>query len=160
MNTRRKPNQPLPPKNATKARSLRHPRPFVLAVALAAVHFLTLFAAITSVVLFIMDPQELTMQLLLGSVATSIFTWILAYFKRKAVLCPLCKGTPLFNSGAMPHPNATRLWPFNYGLSAVLSLLFTQHFRCMYCGCRYDLLREPRDHRHIDDEEGPRFRNA
>lgn len=160
MNTRRKPNPPPRPKNATKARSLRHPRPFVLAVALAAVHFLTLVAAITSVVLFIMDPRHLTMLLLLGSVAASIFTWILAYFKRKAALCPLCKGTPLFNSGAIPHPNATRLRPFNYGLSAVLSLLFTHHFRCMYCGCRYDLLREPRDHRHADDEEGPGVTDA
>ncbi len=120
----------------------------------AAVHYIVLLAAIASAVIFAFFPQELTMRLLLGSVGFAIFTWILAYYRRRAALCPLCKGTPLLNSGALPHATASRLRPFNHGVSAVLSCLFTHRFRCMYCGSRYDLLRQPRYERDEDEAQG------
>jgi hypothetical protein len=132
---------------------LRHPRSFFQAIFYSALHFLTLLAAIASGVLFLISPHDATMRLLLGSVAAAIVTWIFAYFRRRVALCPLCKGTPLLNSGALPHHSASRIRPFNFGISAVLSCLFTHHFRCMYCGSRYDLLRQPRDHREADDDD-------
>jgi hypothetical protein len=155
MNRRRKPNQQPNSRTSTKARSLRHPRNFFLGIFFAAVHYLSLFAFLTCLVLFVKSPHLSTAKLLLGSVVLAILTWIIAYFRRKAAVCPLCKGTPLINSGALPHPNAVRLRPLNYGVTAVLSALFTHHFRCMYCGSRYDLLRQPRDYRHSLDEQEP-----
>ena len=151
MNQRRRTSHQAGPKASSKARSLHHPQKFVVALLFAALHFLTLFGVATCVVLFIQEPNQQTVELLIGSVAISIATWIVAYFKRKKPLCPLCKGTPLVESGALPHPRAFRIRPLNHGVSAVLSTLFTHQFRCMYCGSRYDLLRQPRDHRqHID----------
>lgn len=140
------------PKSSTKARSLRHPRSFFQAIFFAAIHYLTLLAASASVVIFVISPHVTTMRLLFGSVGLSIVTWIVAYYKRRAALCPLCKGTPLLNSGALPHPTAWRLKPLNFGVTAVFTCLLTHHFRCMYCGSRYDLLRQPRDHR-MEEED-------
>ena len=60
---------------------------------------------------------------------------------RRSARCPLCKGTPYLNTGALTHRNATRLFPLNHGTSALLSSLITQRFRCMYCGTRFDLLK-------------------
>jgi hypothetical protein len=155
MNRRRKPDQRPKPKSSSKARSLRHPRSFFLAIFFTAIHYLSLIACITCLVFFVREPHFGTAGILGGSVGLAILTWIIAYYKRRAALCPLCKGTPLLNSGAIPHPAATRLRPFNHGVSSVLSCLFTHHFRCMYCGSWYDLLRQPRDHRHDRDEEEP-----
>ena len=151
MNQRRRTSLQAGSKGSSKARSIHHPQKYVVALFFAALHFLTLFAVATCLVLFIMDPHLRTVQLLIASVAISIATWIVSYVKRKKPLCPLCKGTPLVESGALPHPRAFRIRPLNHGVSAVLSALFTHQFRCLYCGSRYDLLRQPRDHRHQID---------
>jgi len=110
----------------------------------SAVHYLCLCAWITCMVMFIINPKEpLASYFLIGSMVASVLTWIWAFFKRRAARCPLCKGTPLLNSGALPHGRAVRVPPFNYGVTATLSLLCTQEFRCMYCGSLYDLLKPP-----------------
>lgn len=142
-----KPDRGSPPRkpsrDSRKARSLRTRRPILIAVALAAIHYLALATALTAAVLFAIDPSMDTAKVLIATVAFAIATWIAAWFRRKAALCPLCKGTPLLNTGAMPHALAYRFPPFNHGVTAILTTLFSLHFRCMYCGSHYDLLRSP-----------------
>ena len=59
-----------------------------------------------------------------GSMFSAIM-WLIAFFKRRAAYCPLCKGTPLINSGALPHSRARRLFPLNHGVTATLSIIAT-----------------------------------
>ncbi|WP_338286771.1 hypothetical protein [Luteolibacter sp. LG18] len=128
--------------------------PFVSAMFWAAMHYLCVVAWITSAVMFAIRRDQLTSELLIGSMVLSVLSWIWAFFKRRAARCPLCKGTPLLNSGALPHGRAVRLAPLNHGVSATLSLLFTQEFRCMYCGNLYDLLKPCQSSRPPVESEG------
>ena len=125
----------------SRARSLPSARPFRVAVFFASLHFLGLVATATALAGFFLQPSLLASRLLIAGIGFSAVTWLIAYFKRRAVHCPLCKGTPLINSGALPHVRARRILPFNHGVSAVFSILATQKFRCMYCGSDYDLLK-------------------
>jgi hypothetical protein len=125
------------------ARSLPSKRPFYVAVFFSALHFLGLIMTITALVLFITEPSQPARNLILGGIGFSMVTWLIAFFKRRAADCPLCKGTPLLNSGARPHSRAKRLLPLSHGVSATLSIIATQTFRCMYCGSDFDLLKTP-----------------
>lgn len=138
-----------------KARSIRHKRPFVGAVLASAIHYLCLVATVTCGVIFALDPQQRTMRALVACLGLSLVSWLIAYFRRRAAVCPLCKGTPMLHSGALPHAKAFRLPPFNHGVTAVLSTLVSQQFTCMYCGCRFDLLKESSQHVYTDDDRAP-----
>jgi hypothetical protein len=124
-----------------RARSVPSARPFRVAVFFSALHFLGLIVTATALAGFFLRPSELASHLLVAGIIFSAISWLISYFKRRTVHCPLCKGTPLANSGALPHVRARRIGPFNHGISAVLSILATQKFRCMYCGSDYDLLK-------------------
>jgi hypothetical protein len=124
-------------------RSIPHKQPFVRAVLLSALHYMGIFTATTTLVVFFLNPTRLATFVFMASVAFIGITWFLAFFKRRSTCCPLCKGTPLINSGALSHQKATRIWPFNHGISATLSILATQTFRCMYCGTTFDLMKTP-----------------
>ncbi|MGC4015960.1 MAG: hypothetical protein QM755_15755 [Luteolibacter sp.] len=117
---------------AARARSLPYRAPFISAMLWTAVYYLCLIGWVTCAVLFGIYRNELTSRLLIGAMLACIAAWIWAFFKRRAARCPLCKGTPLLNSGALPHGRAVRLAPLNHGTTACISLLFTQQFRCMY----------------------------
>jgi len=124
-----------------RARSLPFRKPFVIAGLFSAIHFLALLAWLTCIVLFFLDRTEVASNLVVGSIVMVVVTWLIAFFQRRSVRCPLCKGTPLLNSGALPHGKAFRIPPLSHGLTATLSLIFTQEYRCMYCGNVYDLLK-------------------
>lgn len=133
-----------PPAKGTKilrARSLPTTRPFNVAGFFYALFVLGLIALVTTLVMFFKAPNELVLKAVLGSLAFSIVNWVIAFFKRRKALCPLCKGTPLVNSGALPHSNASRLPILNHGVTATLSVIATQKFCCMYCGSTFDLLK-------------------
>lgn len=137
-------NDLTPPKaKLVRARSLPSSRPFNVAAFFSALHYLGCITTVTACVLFLLEPSKLATQVILGGIAFSVVTWLIAFFKRRSARCPLCKGTPLINSGALPHARATRIPPFNHGVSATLSIIATQTFRCMYCGSDYDLLKTP-----------------
>jgi hypothetical protein len=133
-----------------RARSLPTSAPFDIAVFFSKLHFLGLVMTLTSVGLFVQEPNQLTAGLILTGTGFSIVTWIIAFFKRRSARCPLCKGSPLINSGARPHSKARRIFPFNHGVSATLSIIATQRFCCMYCGSDFDLLKAPS---HLRDRE-------
>lgn len=134
--------QPAKPK-ALRARSLPSSRPFTVAGFFSALHYFGLITTLTAFVLFLSEPSQLATKVVVGGLAFSGVTWLIAFLKRRCAHCPLCKGTPLLNSGAFAHSRATRIYPFNHGVSATLSVIATQTFRCMYCGSDFDMLKTP-----------------
>ena len=136
------PLPPIPPK-ISRARSLPTARKFAVTVFFTTLHYLGLIAGLTALVYFFRGPSEQASWFLLGGIAFSVITWFIAFLLRRSTCCPLCKGTPLINSGALAHARAKRLPPFNHGVTATLSILVTQKFRCMYCGSDFDLLKTP-----------------
>lgn len=126
-----------------RARSLPSARPFRVAVFFSALQLLGLVVMVTGLVCFTREANYIASRILLGGLGFSVLAWFIAFFKRRSAFCPLCKGTPLINSGARAHVRAKRIFPFNHGTTATLSILATQRFRCMYCGSDFDLLKPP-----------------
>ncbi len=134
---------PIQNSKVKRARSLHTHRPFNVAVFCSVIHYFGLVTTLTTLVFLIINPRELGLILVLVGVVFSLVTWIIAYYRRKLAFCPLCKGTPLLNSGAYPHASARRIYPFNHGVTAVLSIIVIQKFRCMDCGSDFDMLKIP-----------------
>lgn len=137
-------NLPAPARSRfSRARSLPSSKAFTIAVFFSAIHYLGLIATVTAFAAFFVYPSQLATKVIVGSVIFSAVTWLIAFFRRRCAYCPLCKGTPLINSGALAHSRAVRIPPFNHGTSATLSIIATHTFRCMYCGSDFDLLKTP-----------------
>lgn len=124
-----------------RARSLPFRSPFIVAAFLSAIHYLSIIAWLTCLTMFAFQRNEAASKMVLYSMCLVVATWFVAFIKRRSARCPLCKGTPLLNSGALPHGKASRIPPLNHGTTATLSLICTQEYRCMYCGNLYDLLK-------------------
>ena len=137
---------------AHRARSLPRPQAFRVAVFFAAVHYLGVVATLTALAAIFMEPSQSASWFFVGSLVFCALSWLVAFFKRRSTFCPLCKGTPLLSTGARTHVRARRLYPLNHGVTAILSIMATQKFRCMYCGSDYDLLK-PSSRLHGTDEE-------
>jgi len=118
-------------------------RPFTVAVIFSALHYLGLLTTLTAVGLLFEDRSQILVNLILSGLVFSLLMWVIALLKRRVAHCPLCKGTPLINSGALPHSRALRIGPFNHGVTATFSIIATQRFCCMYCGSDFDLLKTP-----------------
>jgi hypothetical protein len=137
-------NRDQPPARGMKmlrARSLPTTRPFHIASAFYALFVLGLIMTSTTLLMLVKTPNEFVLKAVIGSLGFTIVCWMIAFFKRRKALCPLCKGTPLINSGARPHMNASSLPILNHGVTATLSVIVTQRFCCMYCGSYFDLLK-------------------
>ena len=139
------------PRGKVRPRSLPSTRPFTSAAIFSAFFYVSVITTATALALFLTDPNHLAMQVLLGSLALSVVMGLVSFFKRRGAHCPLCKGTPLVSSGALAHSRAVRLFPFNHGTTATLSIIATHTFRCMYCGSDFDLLKKPSHLRGKDD---------
>ena len=126
-----------------RLRSVPDRQPYVRALLLCTIHYMGIIATLTTIAAFVIAPSRLATLVLIVCLGFTAATWLLAYFKRRVTHCPLCKGTPLLSSGALPHKNATRIFPFNHGVTATLSIIATQKFRCMYCGTGFDILKPP-----------------
>lgn len=131
----------------------------MLATFLWFIHFLSLLTLGACIYLFAVHRNKVAMYAAVGALGLVVLTWGMAFFQRKAALCPMCKGTPLLPSGANPHEKAAK-WPLlNHGVTAVLSILFAQRFTCMYCGARFDMLKPYRRGQRGNPEDdllGPR----
>lgn len=84
--------------------------------------------------------------LALGGIGLFAFTRSLVFILADALTCPLCHGTVMKLRNCRKHDQAFRLWPLSHRASAVLSLLLTFGFRCMYCGTPYRLGRRRSHH--------------
>jgi len=144
---------PASPPGSTSAptpvrlRSVPYRKPFVSAQVLAVINYICAVAVMTCVPILLLQPTPHNVKILLGCVAACVVAGLVSFLNRRKVLCPLCKGTPLVSSKARIHPKATRIFPLDYGTSTMLTLIFTQTFRCMYCASRFDLLKERPDQR-------------
>lgn len=132
----------------SRTKSLPSCRRFYTAVICSIINIATLAVTVTALVQLLSAPSPLKLIITLGALAGSLATWLLAHLQRKNALCPLCKGTPLANTGALPQRSAQRLRPLNEGSTAVLSIIATQRFRCMYCSSNFDLLKPSRHQGH------------
>lgn len=130
-------------KRRPPARSLPTAWPFTRATIFSALHYLGIIGAFTAAMVFLLRPDRLACEVFLSSLAFCVVTWPVAYLTRRTARCPLCCGTPLASSGARPHSRAVRIFPLNHGVTATLSILATQKFRCMYCGSDFDLMKTP-----------------
>jgi hypothetical protein len=125
----------------SRARSIHNKQPFTVAVLFTLLHYLCLIGLVTCAVILILNPKPASVPPLVVALIASLVTWLISYLRRRSARCPLCKGSPLLESGAVKHAKAYRLRPFNHGATAVLGILFLNRFRCMYCGTPYDLLK-------------------
>ena len=137
--------------SAARARSLPHRSSFVWSTIWSSLFFIGLFASVTCFVLFFVFPSPLATKALVGSIAFSGVMWFFSFLKRRETFCPLCRGTPLMNTGARAHSRAVRIPPLNHGVTAVLSILACQKFCCMFCGTSYDLLKPRLKKERADD---------
>lgn len=130
-------------------RSVPHRAVFYRAVIWSFLHFFCLFSTFAVATLFFFHRSQVNLaqyqRFFLIGVAGSVFTLFISYFQRRSARCPLCIGTPLLNTGARAHKKSQCFGPLNQGQSAMISIIFSQKFSCMYCGTRYDLLRMPRN---------------
>ncbi len=145
-----RPSQPHP---SRATRSLPHKRPYLNAMLFTVIQFLFGTAFLTVMVILILHPTSMTQAVPLLLLGLTLASWGLAYGVRRLARCPLCKGTPLIDSAAVKHQRARKPGPLNQGVTAMLSLLLTLRFRCMYCGTLFDLLRNPGADRPLRDPE-------
>ena len=127
-----------------RARSVPYKKPFVFAVIATILFYLGLIAFITSLLTFFLAPVELkrgAAYTLVAMLPICGFLWTISYFKRRKATCPLCKCTPFLDNLAHKHQKSFRVKPFNYGTTAVFNVVFTQRWRCMYCGTPFDILK-------------------
>lgn len=128
-----------------KGRSVPHKKPFIVAVLLTLVFYLSIVALITTAIAFIFVPPELkktAAKILVGCMVLFASSWLSSYVKRRGALCPLCRSTPFLDNLAHKHELAYRLRPLNYGTTAILSTILTQSWICMHCGTAYDLFKK------------------
>lgn len=142
-----------------RSRSIPYKRPFVVAVLATLIYYLSLIAFITSAVTFFVAPVELkrgAAYTLVALLPLCAFFWVVAYFKRRKANCPLCKCTPFLDNLAHKHQKSFRVKPFNYGTTAILNVVVSQRWRCMYCGTPFDILKSKKGHNYVaytDDKE-------
>jgi len=113
------------------------------------VHYWGTFTLLLAIPVFLVEQTPLARNLLIGSAVFYLFSGLVSFLNRRKVICPLCKGTPLLSTRAHVHAKAFRIFPLDHGTTATLALIFTQTFRCMFCGSRFDLLKpKPGKHEH------------
>lgn len=77
--------------------------------------------------------------LALAGLGTFAFSRVVVFLLADSLNCPLCHGAVMKERRCRKHDDAFRIWPLSYRASAVISLLITFGFRCMYCGTSYRL---------------------
>lgn len=135
------PDNPPPRATAARLRSIPYRWPFIKAQIFILANYASAVAVLTCIPILILDPIPRNVEILVACLASYAVTSLVSFLGRRKVLCPLCKGTPLVQSKARIHDKASRIFPFDHGTSTLFRLIFTQTFQCMYCACRFDLLK-------------------
>lgn len=73
------------------------------------------------------------MLVLLSGIGVFVLTWLLSLLCASMCKCPLCRSGPLSSKRCVRHRNARRLLG-SYRMRVAAGVLFTNHFRCPYCG--------------------------
>jgi len=128
-----------------RARSVPFKKPFLIAGFFGGLSYLLFIAVLTAVGIYIKLLSSGSVKILLVLLVLTLIVWIIGIFKRREACCPLCKGTPFLNTGAHLHEKAYKLPLLNHGNTNMVRTIFTQRFRCMYCGTPYDFLKPVTD---------------
>ena len=105
-------------------------------------NYCAFIAVLTMILLLLVNPSMTMIKTVVTTIVIFAFTALASFLSRRSAFCPLCKGMPLAHTKARVHTKALRIYPLSHSTSAMLSLLFTQTFRCIYCGSRFDLLKK------------------
>ena len=85
------------------------------------------------------DPWSLISMISLAALLVSLVITLVISLTQH---CPLCHGTPL-HSRSCPKHRLAQKWPLlTYRATAVLKILTTFDFRCMYCGTPFRLFKK------------------
>jgi hypothetical protein len=134
-------------------RSMPHGRSFRVAIFFWCLEWLSLVALFTALTALLRESSPTASRAVIVSLVLAVLFWLLAFFKRRGARCPLCRGTPLINTGAATHVRARRWFPLNHGQTAMLNIVACQQFRCMFCGSDFDLLKRPSTGQPGDESE-------
>ncbi len=75
----------------------------------------------------------------LGCIGLFVITRVWAAWYTHRMHCPLCHGLVLHEKRCRKHRDAKKIPLLSYRATAVLGLLFTGVFSCMYCGTLFRL---------------------
>lgn len=137
--------QPLETNRSRRARSYYRPGRLLLVAFLLLLAFVGFVAFGVGIVQMLGSDDPQWGWLALGGVGLFTLSRITVFFLASSLTCPLCHGTVMHERRCRKHEKAFRLWPLSHRASAVLSLLTTASFRCMYCGTAFRLRRSARD---------------
>jgi hypothetical protein len=73
------------------------------------------------------------MLMVLCGIGVFILTWLLHVMASSFCKCPLCRSAPMSSKRCVRHRNARRFLG-SYRMRVALAVLFTNQFRCPYCG--------------------------
>lgn len=125
----------------TRARSLRYRRPFFYAVVWSALFYLFFLATLVCFVSYLTRPHMFACVMTVSCLGVTLVFYLISLISRRHARCPLCRGTSLLDTGANTHPRCMRLPLLNASHSAIVGIIFTQQYRCIFCGSKFDLLK-------------------
>jgi hypothetical protein len=134
---------PAPAAPPRVRRSRHYPRPwnFYLGALLLAVSTMATAAFLVVTVVMLMQGDRALGYAAIGLFSFATVTRVWALFNNHNLHCPLCHGTVLREGRCRKHAEAARIPGLTYRATVVLSALFTGHFRCMYCGTPFRLVK-------------------
>ncbi len=137
--------QPLETSRTRRARGYHRPGRLLLVALLLVLALLGSLAFLCGVAAMMLTGVREWGWLALAGLGVFAVSRVAVFALAAALNCPLCHGTVMNEKRCRKHDNAFRLWPLSYRASAVISLLFTGTFRCMYCGTQWRLKRTSRE---------------
>ncbi len=130
---------PLDARRVRKSRAFNRPGRLVLVTLLLLIAFVGFVAFLIGGIQLFRTEDEFWGWLGLAGLGTFVTTRILVFILARSLTCSLCHGTVMHEKRCRKHADAFRLWPLTHRASAVVSLIFTWTFRCMYCGTPFRL---------------------
>ncbi len=137
--------QPNETSRTRRARGYHRPGRLLLVALLLVLAFAGAVGFIWSVAAMLLTDVREWGWLALAGLGVFALARISVFVLASALNCPLCHGTVMHEKRCHKHADAFRLRPLSYRASAVLSLLFTGCFHCMYCGTLWRLRRTSRE---------------
>jgi hypothetical protein len=137
--------KPLETSRTRRARGYHRPGRLLIVALLLALSYLSLFAVAGGLAGMVMTGAKSWGWLGLAGLGIFVLARFSVFMLSSALNCPLCHGPVMHERRCRKHEHAFRLWPLSYRASAVVSLIFTAGFRCMYCGTAWRLRRTSRD---------------
>ena len=106
---------------------------------LALTTYVALPATIYFTIRLIQEPQGGWSTLTIISLVALVVSLVIGTLVSAITKCGLCHGSPLMGKSCRKHVLANKLPLCTYRASAILHLIFTGKFRCMFCSTPFRL---------------------